>query len=640
MYSYTCTYASEPSPSSGTNTATAAWSDVANSGTQTGTATFDFGTATPTFVDGSVSVTDTLGGILGTVSYTDPSPTTFTYSHTFPADPAGTCTSHYNTATFTTDTTGTTGSASQTVTDCQGADLTVSKTATPAFTRTYSWSVVKYCDSPTDSKSSCVITTSSIPFNVVVTNTGFTDSGWKVTGTITVHNPNDWESVTLTGVTDSVDDGGVCVVSGNTGQTIPASGDSIGLTYVCTYASAPSPSSGTNTATATWDATAASTPSGSASGTAGFDFGSVSPATVNASVTVKDTFQGVTNTLGTCTVATSPCTFPDTRTITLPTAGCQSFTNSAAVYGDGNVKLGTASSTATACPPGFVTNTSFCAINQNTVNLIYVQDGTSTFGLKASKPGQFYYNVFYTATPGSSFTITINLPYPFITQGAHPIQTSSSFSPNTGGLCISPSFDNPVTGITATGNHFSSSGYPVVLLSDSGSSPTITVTVTGNVPASGLVYITVHMDYGLKGFDFTKGVSQTFMGYTSNAAVGSNTPIPSYTINNGQSYLFSTGGSLVSSFTLNSINTFKADPGFAGIVTDKNGNPIAGAKVVVTFNGKTYTAYSDSTGYWSVVYKYTGSPTSWKVTVTYNGVTLTYSGMINSNKLLYIGSTF
>ncbi len=40
-------------------------------------------------MDGSVTVTDTLGGNVDTVSYTDPSPATFTYPYTFSGDPVG-----------------------------------------------------------------------------------------------------------------------------------------------------------------------------------------------------------------------------------------------------------------------------------------------------------------------------------------------------------------------------------------------------------------------------------------------------------------------------------------------------------------------------------------------------------------------
>src|SRR5438552_11471628 len=57
--------------------------------------------------------------------------------------------------------------------------------------------------------------------------------------------------------------------------------------YSCTWALAPSSASGTNTATATWDKTAAHTPNGSATGTATFAFSS--PTITDGSVLVTDT---------------------------------------------------------------------------------------------------------------------------------------------------------------------------------------------------------------------------------------------------------------------------------------------------------------------------------------------------------------
>src|SRR5262249_17767629 len=183
--------ASAPSLATFTNTATATWDKTAAStpdGSASGSASGAFGSPT-TIVDGSVSVTDSLGGPLGTLSYTDPSPTEFKYSKTF-TDPAGTCTTHNNTATFTTNTTGTTGSARQTVKDCQGADLTVSKDATPSFTRTYHWMIDKSVD-----KTRIEIAeggTATFNYTVSVSHDNGTDSGWTVSGNITVHNPNDW----------------------------------------------------------------------------------------------------------------------------------------------------------------------------------------------------------------------------------------------------------------------------------------------------------------------------------------------------------------------------------------------------------------------------------------------------------------
>jgi len=69
-------------------------------------------------IDETVNVTDPIanGGTLGTVTDEDPSPTTFTYTRTVNV-PAG-CVSYYNTATFTTNDIGATGSASKTVKVC------------------------------------------------------------------------------------------------------------------------------------------------------------------------------------------------------------------------------------------------------------------------------------------------------------------------------------------------------------------------------------------------------------------------------------------------------------------------------------------------------------------------------------------
>ena len=294
---YTCTYASAPSPASGTNTATVTWDKTAASttdDTSTGTATADFSVPTPTnptIVDGSISVTDTLGGTLGTVSYTDPSPTTFNYPITF-TDPAGTCTTHDNTATFTTNTSGSTGSASQSVKVCVGADLQASKTAAASFTRTFGWTIAKSVD-----QSKVTIdpwTSATFNYKVTVTHDTGTDSAFAVAGTITVSNPNDWEAIANVNVSDSIDNGGKCTVAAGSGganpanATIPKSG-SVTFPYTCTFTS--NPGSGTNTATATWDAAAYHTPDGTKSGTHGYTFGA--PTTVQGNCfTASDTFSG------------------------------------------------------------------------------------------------------------------------------------------------------------------------------------------------------------------------------------------------------------------------------------------------------------------------------------------------------------
>ena len=64
-----------------------------------------------------------------------------------------------------------------------------------------------------------------------VAQTGFTDTGWEVHGVITISNPNDWQVVTLTSLSDVVDNGGTCTVAA--GPYVVAAGGSIPVNYSC-----------------------------------------------------------------------------------------------------------------------------------------------------------------------------------------------------------------------------------------------------------------------------------------------------------------------------------------------------------------------------------------------------------------------
>ena len=348
---YSCTWALAPSSASGTNTVTATWDKTAAhtpNGSATGTATFAF--SSPTITDGSVLVTDTNAvtffnplGILGVVSYTDASPTTFLYSVSR-AGVAGTCTDYDNTATFVTNTTQTTDSDSQTVTVCVGLNLTVDKTSSPTFTKTFHWDITKDVDQTSVTINNGA--TATFNYTISVTHDGGISSGWQLTGNITVSNPNDWEAITAT-ITDAVDNGGVCTVTNGTNVSIPASG-SVTRAYSCSYANAPSPLSGTNTGTATWNKTTFHTPDGTATGIAGANFSGAPTTIVDGSVVVSDTFAG---TLGTVTYTDlSPKTFTYSRTITSSDyTGCGTFTfpNTASFITNTTATTGSASQTVT-----------------------------------------------------------------------------------------------------------------------------------------------------------------------------------------------------------------------------------------------------------------------------------------------------
>lgn len=129
-FPYSCDLGSTVPVAPITNTATIGWADqsVGGQSLTAGTASFttdpiDFAASN---IDDCVDVTDTIAGDLGTVCVGDPNPTTFTYSNTVQAPPAGNCTTVDNTATFTTNTTGSTGDSSQEVQVCAfNAPLTI-----------------------------------------------------------------------------------------------------------------------------------------------------------------------------------------------------------------------------------------------------------------------------------------------------------------------------------------------------------------------------------------------------------------------------------------------------------------------------------------------------------------------------------
>ena len=194
------------------------------------------------------------------------------------------------------------------------------------------------------------------------------------------------------------------------------------------------------------------------------------------------------------------------------------------------------------CSTLFITDTMLCTLFNNQFQLLYSpQTKTACDKLTASTPGQYYYNAFYTGTPGSNATFKITLPYPWVTQGATPIHAYDSVTTTStnGQTCLTP------------GNVIFSNTKQVKLSNYSpqklGSTYTFSLTV--KVPASGFIYLNAHLDYGLKGLTTS---------YDSNLAGDAiqcgrtNVLIP-----NNQSYGFSVGGSMTNNASVTSYNTFQ-----------------------------------------------------------------------------------
>ena len=296
-----CTYSADlPDAATRTNTATA----TAYTVDYTGTASIDFTNVVPTVVgDDTINVTDDVQGDLGSTSSTH----TFTYDR--PEDCSdiaytdGVGTKHLpNTATIVE-----TNQSDDAAVDVTCYRLSVSKTATPTFDRHFDWTITKSGDQTEVTANFGDQVTINYTITVVGTQT---DSGWHVTGTVTVHNPAPMDA-TLDSLTDEISGLGAVSLDCGGSLTVPAGGD-----LVCTYSSdLPDAASRTNTATATAYTV-------DYTGTAPIDFSGVSPTVTGQTppVTVTDSYAG---TLGTADIGTS--TFNYSRTIDTTTLGCGDF---------------------------------------------------------------------------------------------------------------------------------------------------------------------------------------------------------------------------------------------------------------------------------------------------------------------------
>ena len=321
----------------------------------------------------------------------------------------------------------------------------------------------------------------------------------------------------------------------------------------------------------------------------------------------------------TCNVGTGPVVIPpgesfDVKFDVTPTAVgtlvnprasgiCRIDSNVPDKVLEGNENNNDCSDTVTVLANNAVTSSALCTFDVDTnvsgdqFRLIFTPDQlTGTWKLRASNPGQFFYNVFHYSA--SAETVDITLPYPFVTQGATPIHIFSSVTVTTNGAtCYTPG--------TETGSQMTQ----ITLASYSPQTFGSTTTVTVSVPA-GFSYINLHLDYGLKG---ATGYTPN-MKITNPNALNSNSALGP--INNNDPYTFSFMDGNSGSATVRNQNVFKNDPGIGGLVTSSGtGDPVAGVKVEI-YDGKgkkLATVYSDVDGWYMWGYKYTGKPATFTV---------------------------
>jgi hypothetical protein len=282
--------------------------------------------------------------------------------------------------------------------------------------------------------------------------------------------------------------------------------------------------------------------------------------------------------------------------------------------------------TITCLPPGLVTDSSLCTYDLEpggckNFRLIFTQDPQNwpCYKVTASNPGQTFFNVFATGTPGQMLTLTLTIPYPYVTQGTNPLHAYDGVwvVPSSTGGCLTPGNGIPVTIIGGA--------VPITLASYGGNS-TYSLTVKVTVPASGLVYVNLHLDYGLKGTGgFTKNSTDDAVNCANTAQV---------LIPNGGAYAFSVSGDQTGSDSICNINVFKRNPGVAGLaLTTLSRNPVPGATVTLrnAQNVQVGSAASDLDGFHQINYKHTGKAANYTARIVIGNFTQTKTVTLKAN---------
>ena len=288
---------------------------------------------------------------------------------------------------------------------------------------------------------------------------------------------------------------------------------------------------------------------------------------------------------------------------------------------------------------GYVTNSSLCDFG-NQFNLIFTPSfnlGNNVYKLSDSNPGQFYYNMFWSGPTNSTTSLKIEIPYPFVTQGATPIHVYDDVlvSKNSLGL---PCFE-PVNELKNYQSTITLASYDIT--SPDGSDPDsdpdpvpdgkpdltkYVIELTGVPTGDGSIYVNIHLDYGEEKLNFTKGTADKALAFTGNSQRD---------IQDATAYAFdhAFGGAPTSpaTDTIYNDNVFKKLKGNAGFVKDTNtaddgsddaflGN--VQVKVVNKASPNTilWQGQTDNDGWYYADFSAPGKASTYQVTADTNGI--------------------
>lgn len=223
------------------------------------------------------------------------------------------------------------------------------------------------------------------------------------------------------------------------------------------------------------------------------------------------------------------------------------------------------------------------------------------YKLSSTNPGQFYLNVVYDGDQGDDIKITIPFPFVTVSPSAIDVHEDVTAGPNgSGRTCFHPKGsllskdDDQVTWNYGTGGQ------------TFGATKDVHVTS----PEDGLVYVRIHLAYGLK-------------GVAGMCTKGTGTPPPAdctspanHHFDGYEPYLFSfTGPNDSGGGTVESFNVFKKNPGIGTLaLMSLSGDAILPTTVEYWMGTKKLGSQSTDEDGWSMwTYKYTGKATTFTV---------------------------
>jgi hypothetical protein len=223
--------------------------------------------------------------------------------------------------------------------------LTVTKDANGSYDASYTWQLTKSVDTNLIKQ---VSGNATFTYTVTATRSAATITNVKVTGTITVFNPND-DPVSGVDVTDELSDGTTCTVTNGSDATV-VKGDNL-FAYTCNLSGLPQGDLA-NTVTATWAEQFLDNGSLLAADSANFTFNKIVFTANNVTdecASVSDRFNGTTTGLGTVCATT---TWTYSQTVPVPPFGyseCLSYDNTATLTTNDTGTILTASQTVKVC---------------------------------------------------------------------------------------------------------------------------------------------------------------------------------------------------------------------------------------------------------------------------------------------------